>query len=121
MFETIGGISTREPGYQRILIQPQPGGDLTWAKVSYQSIRGPITTQWKITGGKFILHVAIPANTTAVLHMPAATAAQVTEGGDAAGDATGVHYLRKGNGVCIYELGSGDYTFAAPFSKTSFP
>jgi alpha-L-rhamnosidase len=121
MFETIGGISTREPGYQRILIQPQPGGDLTWAKVSYRSIRGPITTQWKITGGKFILHVAIPANTTAELHMPAATAAQVTEGGHAADDATGVRYLRKGNGVCIYELGSGDYTFAAPFSKTSFP
>ncbi|MEO2048296.1 MAG: alpha-L-rhamnosidase C-terminal domain-containing protein [Pirellulales bacterium] len=75
------------------------------------------TSQWKITGKKFILHVAIPTNTTAELHMPATTAAQVTEGGDA----TGVRYRRKGDGVCMYELGSGDYTFAAPFSKTSYP
>jgi alpha-L-rhamnosidase len=82
--------------------------------VSYRSIRGPITTQWKIEGGQFILHVTIPANTTAELHMPATDPAQVTEGGQRAADATGVRYLRKTDGVCVYEIGSGEYSFAAP-------
>ena len=115
MFETIGGIGTLGPGFQHILIRPRPGGDLTWAKVRYRSIRGPIATQWKIEGGQFILHATIPANTTAELHMPATDPAHVTEGGQPAAAAAGVRYLRKEGGVCVYEIGSGEYRFAAPW------
>ncbi len=114
MFETIGGINTQGPSFERILIRPQSGGDLTWAKVRYRSIRGPITTQWKIEGRQFILHVTIPANTTAELHMPTTDPAQVTEGSQPAANAIGVRYLRKTEGTCVYEIGSGEYSFSAP-------
>ena len=47
MAENIGGIRTDTPAYKHIVISPQPGGKLTWAKVSYDSIRGRIATSWR--------------------------------------------------------------------------
>ena len=35
------GIDTAEPGFQRLLIRPQPAEGLTWVKASYHSIHGP--------------------------------------------------------------------------------
>ena len=32
MHRTIGGIAPLEPGYARVLVAPQPGGGLTWAR-----------------------------------------------------------------------------------------
>ena len=73
MIENIGGINTDGPAFKKILIRPQPGGHLTWAKTTYHSIRGPITSNWKIDRGRLILDVAIPPNTTAVVYVPAET------------------------------------------------
>ncbi len=44
MFKTIGGIDSDGPAYDHIVIHPQPGGHLTWAKTTYNSIHGPIAT-----------------------------------------------------------------------------
>ena len=37
-----------DPGYKRFVIRPRPCGDLTWLKASYDSIRGTITSEWKV-------------------------------------------------------------------------
>ena len=71
MFENIGGIDTDSPGFKRVIIRPQPGGNLTYAKNSYKSIRGRIATDWKIVEGNFLLSVTLPANTTAMVYVPA--------------------------------------------------
>jgi alpha-L-rhamnosidase len=34
-------------GFKKIVIAPQPVGDVTWAKASYNSIRGKIVSDWK--------------------------------------------------------------------------
>ncbi|MFO0810903.1 MAG: family 78 glycoside hydrolase catalytic domain [Gemmataceae bacterium] len=70
MVENIGGIRAGDVAYKRIVIAPQPGGKLTWAKVGYDSVRGKIATDWKLDGDKFRLTVTIPANTTAQVRMP---------------------------------------------------
>ena len=54
MVENIGGIRSDGPGYKKIIIAPQPGGRLTSARTSYQSIRGRIETNWKIEGDKIL-------------------------------------------------------------------
>jgi len=92
--ENIGGIHSEAPGYKRILIAPQPGGKLTAARTSYHSIRGLIETDWKIAGGKFILDVTIPVNTTATVIMP-------TKG--------------------IHDVGSGKHHFEEPFGPKPAP
>ncbi|MDR1516836.1 MAG: hypothetical protein LBS52_01835, partial [Dysgonamonadaceae bacterium] len=58
------------PGYKHFTIQPRPGGTLTWAKGSYNSIRGKIASSWKIENGKFTLEVEIPFNSTATVILP---------------------------------------------------
>ena len=65
MAENIGGIKSDGPAYKRILIEPHPGGRLTRAETSYQSIRGEIATAWTRQDGTLSLNVTIPAITTA--------------------------------------------------------
>jgi alpha-L-rhamnosidase len=113
MFKTVGGIDTDGPGFEKIIIRPLPGGELTSAKTSYNSIRGLIETDWVLEGGAFRLNVTIPANTTATLHVPAASADEVTESGGSAGEAEGVRFLRMEAGSAVFEVGSGEYVFAS--------
>jgi alpha-L-rhamnosidase len=72
MYRNILGINADidHPGYEHFTIHPRTGGSLTWAKGSYNSIRGEIASSWKIENGRFILKVKIPANTTATVILP---------------------------------------------------
>ena len=83
MFQTVAGIDMAEPGFQRLLIHPQPAEGLTWVKASYGSIHGRIATEWKTADGRLTVTVSIPANTTATVVLPAADPATVTESGKA--------------------------------------
>jgi hypothetical protein len=103
------------PGFKKIIIRPQPAGDLTWARASYDSIRGKITSDWKHAAGKFTLNVTIPANTTATVFIPAASSETVTEGGRPAAQSGGVKFLRMENDRAVFEIESGAYTFGSRF------
>jgi len=98
-------------GFKKIIINPQPVGDVTWAKASYNSIRGKIVSDWKRSGDKFTLQVTIPANTRAIVYVPAKSASDVIEGGKPALQDSGVKFLREENGCVIFEIASGNYTF----------
>lgn len=115
MFETIGGIDTDGPGFRNIIIKPQPGGNLTWAKASYNSINGPIATSWKLDGDNLTLDVTIPANTTATVYIPTVDVLLVTESGKAAAfdQVPGVDFLRSENGTAVFHIGSGNYGFSS--------
>jgi alpha-L-rhamnosidase len=71
----------RGAGFEKILVKPQPAGDLTWAKGSYNSIRGPIGIDWKKDGQSFTLQVSIPPNTTAEVWVPSTEKGTLTENG----------------------------------------
>ena len=71
-----------DPGYKRFVIRPRPCGDLTWLKASYDSIRGTITSEWKVVDrAGFHLDVQILANTRATVYLPAGSTDAVTESG----------------------------------------
>jgi len=116
-YRALAGIRPDAPGFKRIRIQPQVVGDLTWARGEYDSIHGKIVSDWKRENGRLTLNVTLPANTTATVHVPTTDAAQVTESGKAAESAEGVRLLRSGNGTAVYEVGSGTYHFAGPFTR----
>jgi alpha-L-rhamnosidase len=117
MFQTVAGIDMAEPGFQKLLIRPQPAPGLTWVKASYHSIHGQIATEWKIEQGKLTLAVAIPANTTATVHLPVADSAVVTEGGQPATQVEGVKFVGSEGGESRFEVGAGQYRFAMPWAK----
>jgi len=111
IFATLAGIDTDGPGFKKLIIRPTPGEGIDWAKASYDSINGRISTSWKTENGKLSLDVSIPANTTATVHVPAKDAASVTEGGKPADKASGLKFLKMENGAAVYEAGSGTYQF----------
>jgi len=114
-FHDLAGIQSdpRAPGFAKIIIKPAIIGDLTFVKASYNSIRGKITSEWTRQGSHLTLTTTIPANTTATIFLPAATAAAETESGRPAATAPGVKFLRLEAGIALYEVPSDTYQFTS--------
>ncbi len=112
-YRAIGGINPAPDavGFDKIIIRPQVVGDLTWAKASYKSVRGDITTNWKRAGDILNLEVTIPVNCRATVYVPASDVKSVTESGQAIDKAIGVKLLRTEGSRAIFEVGSGQYAF----------
>lgn len=104
-YRSLLGINAAAPGFRKIIIKPQPAGDLEWAKGSYESVYGQIKSDWKKGDGVFTLNVSIPVNTTAHIYVPAKEDETVSESGKA------VKVLRYENGYAVIETGSGNYSF----------
>ncbi|MEO7718353.1 MAG: family 78 glycoside hydrolase catalytic domain [Capsulimonas sp.] len=114
LWRYIAGIAPDEaqPGYQAVVIRPRPCAEVDWCKASYDSLRGPVSVDWKTDKDAFILNLTVPANMTATVYIPAKDGAKVTEGGRAAADAPNVRLLRREAGNNIYRIESGEYNFA---------
>ena len=109
------GIQRDEPGFRKFILQPEPDptGTMTWAEGHYDSMHGRISSAWRIDGKALTYRATVPANTTATLYLPTGAPGTVKEGGKSAAQATGVKFLRYGNGRAVYLLESGSYEFAA--------
>ncbi|WP_207720173.1 family 78 glycoside hydrolase catalytic domain [Flavobacterium undicola] len=73
IYRTVAGIDTKEAegaGYKEIIIKPELGGNLTYAKGSLETNYGLVSSSWKIENSKLILDVEIPANTNATIVFP---------------------------------------------------
>jgi hypothetical protein len=102
---------TDSVGYAKVRIKPSPVGDITWAKATYKSIRGPISSSWKRDdAGHFSLDVEIPVNVTATVYVPGG---DVTEGGKPAAESDGVKFLRMEGNTAVFAVESGKYSFAS--------
>jgi alpha-L-rhamnosidase len=112
MVENIGGIAPGAPAYKEVRIAPWFDEKLTSASVRYQSIRGLVATEWQQEPGKRSLTVTIPANTTALLTLPARSSEQITESGRPVAQAESVSYVRQEGAKAVLALGSGKYVFS---------
>jgi hypothetical protein len=107
-YSGLAGIS-QAPGsiaFKKILIRPQPVGDITFAKASYHSPYGLIKSEWQKTDGTFNLQITIPANTTATVHLPVTGNGKVTESSNAG------RFVQKEKETIVYEVGAGVYNFS---------
>jgi alpha-L-rhamnosidase len=109
LYRYVAGIDLGAPGYGRIVIRPRPGGNLTHASGAYDSVRGRISSSWKIEDNQFVLETLIPPNTTATIHVPSTD--DVSECGMPVDKADGVEFLRAGKGETVLAVGSGRYEF----------
>jgi hypothetical protein len=99
------------PGFGKIIIRPNPVGDLTWVQASYESIHGPISVRWERNGERFILRTTIPANTTATVFLPAKDGATLLESGTSIADMKGISLLRRDGDRAVLSIESGSYVF----------
>jgi alpha-L-rhamnosidase len=112
-FQALAGIGCDEdgPGFKKIVIRPRLAGDLAWVKAHHDSPYGRIVSRWSRDGDRLTLEVAIPPNTTATVHVPAADAAGVTESARPAAESGGVRFLRQEDGAAVYAVAPGRYRF----------
>jgi alpha-L-rhamnosidase len=113
LYQVVAGIAPGVPGYRQTIFQPQPGGGLTFASATYQSLYGEIASSWQIDGERFHLTVTVPTNTTATVVIPTRLGSQITEGGVALSSAVGIRGVRYEQEATLIEIGSGSYMFTA--------
>jgi alpha-L-rhamnosidase len=111
----LGGINPDPdaPGFKRIVIRPNLFGDLKWVRAEYESHYGLIRSFWSKENGTLTLKLTVPVNTTAKVYIPTREEAHVTVGGKRAATAEGVKLLGTREGTSVFEVGSGEYEFAA--------
>lgn len=71
-YNTLAGIRPDEskPGMKHIVIAPAIAG-LNHCKASYNSLYGPVRSEWECRGNTFKITVEVPVNTTASVRIPA--------------------------------------------------
>lgn len=106
-YRSLLGINPGAPGFEKIIIKPQPAGDLTFAKGSYQSVRGLIRSSWQKNGDSIVMDVSVPGNTTAEVWVPVRKGQAVYEYDERVDNASA-----EGNYVVV-NVGSGNYSFTA--------
>ncbi|HVH72312.1 MAG TPA: alpha-L-rhamnosidase C-terminal domain-containing protein, partial [Candidatus Dormibacteraeota bacterium] len=121
MYRVVAGVEIDEahPGYKHILIQPQPGGGLTFANASVESMYGRVASGWKITEGKLTVNVEVPPNTTATVRLPKAKLEQATEGQKPLTNRADLLGAHQAADAVLVEVGSGQYVFESGFAGTT--
>lgn len=117
MYQAAAGLRLGAPGYKHIVIEPLLTDKLTYAKASYQSSYGEITTGWERQRNQMTLRVSIPPNTTATIRIPQAEKNGLQEGNAPVGSSAGIKSVTtRGSGLEI-ECGSGNYLFGWVLKK----
>jgi alpha-L-rhamnosidase len=81
MHRTIGGISPLEPGYSKVLIKPQPGGGISWARSSLETRHGRISVVWsRADSGSMEVDVEIPDGVAAQVQLPGGATQELASG-----------------------------------------
>jgi alpha-L-rhamnosidase len=118
LYTYVAGIKIDEenPGYKHFFLAPHPGGGLTNANATFESVHGQIKSAWKIDGGKMVYDVEVPANTTATVILPSANIDKVKVNSASLKDDKPKGAQQDGKAVSL-KLGSGKYSFAYPLTQ----
>ncbi len=68
LFKGMCGINI--DGENHFVIEPKPGGSLSFASAEYNSIFGKVKSSWKKENGEYVYEIQIPENCTAELVLP---------------------------------------------------
>ncbi|WP_225992768.1 glycoside hydrolase family 78 protein [Actinomadura rudentiformis] len=122
LYQGVAGLAQTpgSAGYRELLVRPRPG-DLTWARASYESVRGMIRTSWTRADGVLRLEVSVPPGATAIVHVPTGDPGGVRESGVAVADATGVQVIGTEARTLLCRVTSGNYRFTAADPRLAAP
>lgn len=126
----IAGISPTGAAFSTFSIKPETQG-LSHAQATVPTVRGDIRSAWKRdSSGAFHLTCTIPANATALVHIPLDGLKDVTlkEGGRilwakgaVAGTTPGIAFESVDDRHVRFKVGSGTYTFTASGTAVPLP
>lgn len=83
LYAVVAGIDVDEtrPGYEHVILKPVPGGDLTHAKATLESIRGRVESAWRFEDDVWSWEVVLPPNTTGTAYLPDGSGPKELESG----------------------------------------
>lgn len=114
MMTTVAGIQIDEnaPGYKVVILNPQPGGELTNVKASIETPYGKVLSSWRIQASDFTYEIEIPANTVGKVILPFAKGATITEDSLDLSQVPSIYEIEYIANDVHLTVGSGDYTFS---------
>lgn len=113
LFSTVAGIDAEDTGFKRVIIKPHPLRELGYVHVSYESINGNVSVDWWFSDEAFHLQLTVPANMSALVHIPTIEAGRVRESGKPAVESEYVQFIEMKEGYAAYRVLSGSYSFVA--------
>jgi alpha-L-rhamnosidase len=113
--KTITGINPdpNAVGFDKIIIRPNVIAGLSWARGTYDSVRGKIESYWRLENSILTLDATIPGNTTALVYVPAEDTNDVNEGGIPALSVPDINFIGMTNTAAVFAVGSGHYHFVS--------
>ncbi|MBN2165145.1 MAG: family 78 glycoside hydrolase catalytic domain [Marinilabiliaceae bacterium] len=116
MFRNMAGIQSDSAAYKSIVLKPEDIEGLNHVNATYNSVYGPITSNFTKTLHDFNWNVTIPANTTAYVYIPVKAGATITEGGKDIKLLSDIKYIETKDRYAICKVGSGTYSFKAQYN-----
>lgn len=107
-YENLAGIKSESAAFKKIIMKPEMISGLNAVNASYHSVYGQIKSSYSKTANQFNWNITIPANTTALVYIPANNKNEVSEKNKSIKD---LKFVKMDNNRAVYELGSGDYAF----------
>lgn len=114
-YEDLAGIKNdpESAGFKHIIMKPCLPEGLNRVKASYNSVRGPIESEWEKQEDRFIWNITIPANTTATVYVPSIGVDRMLESGKRIAKSEHLTFVRMEGRYAVFEAGSGHYEFVS--------
>lgn len=115
-YEYLAGIKNAEgsAGFEKIELKPWLISGLEFVDASYKSVKGLIKSSWVKKGNTFEWGITIPANTTAVVYIPANGEDKIKINGEpSVSMVENTQFISYEKGYLVYEFGSGSYNIVA--------
>jgi alpha-L-rhamnosidase len=101
-------------GFGQLLLRPHPGGSLEWARGTYRSVRGPISTGWRRSDDRFTFRVELPPNVSASVRIPSGQAAEVRDNAGRPPISLDRFPGAPDAREALFRIGSGVHEFSGP-------
>ncbi len=99
------------PGFGRIIVRPEPVGDLRWAEATCETVRGRAAVRWDRGPKGLTVKVTVPPNARASVELPVEESSAITEGGKPVENRADINVAGLVNGRPSLEVGAGTYVF----------
>ena len=113
LYEDIAGIKSSEahPGFKQIRMKPELVDGLDSVDASYQTPYGRVKSSWQRHRGTLDWSISVPANSDALVYLPASSLKDLSESGNDIQNVEGVRVLRMENANAVLQVASGNYQF----------
>ena len=80
-YEYLAGIRPLKPGFAEVELRPMPVKGLDYVDCRYDSVRGRISSSWKVKDGVFKWDIVVPKGIRTEVYLPGEDAPKVVNGG----------------------------------------